>query len=201
MHCTVNDMEIKQSIGICISSDASVTSALSSDDGSTDATSGADAASGDGSNGVVVEAGAPEGGTGDGGADADAGDAGVMSEYGATMYNAEGDDDDCKYHVSWKSTAVKENAGVTFDVNAIRRVDGQPATGANVVLEVFLNVVHPTPSVNITNTESPGGNYKVGPVIFDAPGKWTVRFHFYETCSDLPEDSPHGHAAFYVNVP
>jgi hypothetical protein len=28
-----------------------------------------------------------------------------------------------------------------------------------------------------------------------------VRFHLHENCSDVPEDSPHGHAAFYVSVP
>ena len=34
-----------------------------------------------------------------------------------------------------------------------------------------------------------------------APGKWTVRFHFNEICCDVNSDSPHGHAAFFVNVP
>ena len=48
--------------------------------------------------------------------------------------------------------------------------------------------------------------YKVGPIRFDAAGNapghyWTVRFHLYEECNDSPEDSPHGHAAFYVSVP
>lgn len=33
------------------------------------------------------------------------------------------------------------------------------------------------------------------------PGRWMVRSHLYETCSDEPEDSPHGHAAFFVTVP
>jgi hypothetical protein len=41
----------------------------------------------------------------------------------------------------------------------------------------------------------------VGPIVFDQPGKWVVRFHFFENCDDLVEDSPHGHAAFYVQVP
>jgi hypothetical protein len=117
------------------------------------------------------------------------------------MYNNSGSDDDCKYNVNWESTPVKENVGVTFYMNAIRRADEQPAEGANVVLEVYLNSSHPTPSTNIPNKELSGGNYVVGPVIFDAPGMWTVRFHLYEMCSDDPEDSPHGHAAFYVNVP
>jgi hypothetical protein len=140
----------------------------------------------------------------DGGAGADAAasaDAGGGSDFGATLFNAEGDDDDCKYHVKWTSTAVKENAGVTFDVTVVRRIDGKAATGADVQIEAFLNDVHPTPSTNIKSSESSGGSYAVGPVLFDAAGRWTVRFHFYEMCSDVPSDSPHGHAAFYVNVP
>jgi hypothetical protein len=171
MHCTENGVEIKQAIGMCVV-DGGTSSALSADDGGAD--------------------GGDDGGDGGGG---------TTSDYGPTLYNAEGDDDDCKYHVTWTSTAVKENVGVTFDVTAIRRADGQPATGADVVLEVYLTLTHPTPSLDIRSTESAGGNYKVGPVIFDQPGVWTVRFHFYETCSDEPEDSPHGHAAFRVNVP
>jgi hypothetical protein len=172
-HCIANGVETKQAVGMCLVDDGSAAAAPPPDAG------GAEAADG--------------GGSDDGGA--------MTSEYGDTLYNAEGDDDDCKYHVSWTSTAVKENGGVFFDVNVLRLADGQPATGANVQPEVFLTNIHPTPSTDIPNTESAGGNYKVGPVVFDAPGKWTVRFHFYEMCSDAPEDSPHGHAAFYVHVP
>ncbi|HVU51127.1 MAG TPA: FixH family protein [Polyangia bacterium] len=169
-HCTMNGVEIKQEIGMCVA-----------DTGGTDdagATSQDDAAAGD-----------------DGG-----GDNGGASDFGATLYNHEGDDDDCKYHVTWTSTAVKENEGVTFDVTAIRRADGKPALGANTQLEVFIGN-HPTPTVDIPTKELGGGKYQVGPVVFDEPGQWTVRFHFYETCSDAPEDSPHGHAAFFIQVP
>jgi hypothetical protein len=28
-----------------------------------------------------------------------------------------------------------------------------------------------------------------------------VRFHFYEDCLDLLPDSPHGHAAYFIDVP
>ena len=48
---------------------------------------------------------------------------------------------------------------------------------------------------------STAGNSMPDPINFDAAGDWTVRFHFYETCNDAPEDSPHGHAAFFVHVP
>jgi hypothetical protein len=32
-------------------------------------------------------------------------------------------------------------------------------------------------------------------------GRWVIRFDYFANCSDLPEDSPHGHAAFYIDVP
>jgi len=37
--------------------------------------------------------------------------------------------------------------------------------------------------------------------VFDKSGRWVVRFHFFESCSDVPDDSPHGHVAFYIDVP
>jgi hypothetical protein len=117
------------------------------------------------------------------------------------MYNSSGDDDDCKYHVTWTSSPVRRNADVTFDLTVMRLFDQMPAMGADVTVEAFLGDTHPTPTTDIPNTESAGGKYHVGPLKFDAAGMWTVRFHFYETCSDIPDDSPHGHAAFFVSVP
>lgn len=184
MHCTMNGMAIKQAIGMCMTANGGALTAA--DAAESDAT--ADASSGE--DGAAEDAG----GSGDDGA------GGGGSDYGPTLYNAEGDDDDCKYHVTWTSTDVKENVGVTFDVNVIRRIDDQPATGADVAIEAFLTDIHPTPTNSIPSKESAGGNYRVGPLVFDAPGKWTVRFHFFEMCSDA-EDSPHGHAAFFINVP
>lgn len=120
--------------------------------------------------------------------------------YGPTLFNAEGDDDDCKYHVSWTSTPVRENTNVTFTVMLTKLADSTIATGAGIRAEVYLTDTHPVPPPPQA-TESPAGTYKVGPIKFDAPGDWTVRFHFYEDCDDTPADSPHGHAAFYVRVP
>jgi hypothetical protein len=135
--------------------------------------------------------------------DASASDAGAVSgsHFGATMYNTEGDDDDCKYRVSWLSSPIQQNANVMFTLTATRLADGQPAKGANVGLTAFLTPTHPTPSPAINNGELPGGTYNIGPVIFDAPGMWTVRFVLYPTCSGMPADSPQAHAAFYVAVP
>jgi hypothetical protein len=122
------------------------------------------------------------------------------SDYGDTMFNAEGNDDDCKYHVKWTSTAIRQGTGVTFTVTLTKLADMTPATGAGVRAEVYLTETHPAAPPPAA-TESAGGNYKVGPITFDSPGDWTVRFHFYEQCNDAPEDSPHGHAAFFVHVP
>jgi len=128
-------------------------------------------------------------------------DAGApTSDYGETLFNAEGDDDDCKYHVQWTATAIRAKTNVSFDLTLTKLADMTPATGAGVRAEVFLTDTHPAAPPPAA-TESSGGKYTVGPIKFDAAGDWTVRFHFYENCNDAPEDSPHGHAAFFVHVP
>ncbi len=136
---------------------------------------------------------APDGGIAD--------DGGDVEPYGATRFNQEADDDDCKYHVKWTSTPVYRNKNVTFTVEATRRVDGQPLTGAYPRLEVYLDDTHPAPNTPQKPNEISPGKYSVGPIKFDAAGQWTARFHFYEDCVDLTEDSPHGHVAFFVDVP
>jgi hypothetical protein len=131
-----------------------------------------------------------------------AGDAGpTTSGYGDTMYGTEADDDDCKYHVVYSTTPVCDPAGATFTVTVTKKVDEKPLTGASAHVEAFLSDVHLSPTTNPHSTEQAGGVYAIGPVKFDKPGKWTVRFHFFETCSDTPADSPHGHAAFFIDVP
>ena len=130
----------------------------------------------------------------------DAGDTGG-SDFGETMYNVEGDDDDCKYHMTYSVSTVCENADVYFTAVVKKKFDNTPLTGATPDLEIFLNETHPAPNSNQTAVESPAGTYKIGPVRFDASGNWTVRFHFFHQCEDFLENSPHGHAAFFVNVP
>ncbi len=122
-------------------------------------------------------------------------------DYGPTLYNSEANDDDCKYHVKFTATPVRRNQNVTFTVSANTLADGQPAPGANIDAEVFLNDTHPAPNSGQQTTEKPGGVYDVGPIKFDAAGRWTVRFHLHEECQDSTEDSPHGHVAFYIDVP
>jgi hypothetical protein len=151
---------------------------------------------------------------GDAGAPADAGatdGGGGGVEYGATEFNAEGDDDDCKYHVKWTATPVRQGSDVTFTVTVttkdgnapMRPLPGEGTGGIYPVrAEVFLNDTHPAPNSTQSSAEtSTQGTYTVGPIRFDASGQWTVRFHFHESCEDTLDDSPHGHAAFFVQVP
>jgi hypothetical protein len=136
------------------------------------------------------------------------------SPYGPTMYNAEGDDDDCKYHVNFDVTPdVSLNGKLTFKLTVKKKADLSPATGAidsngdGVALEAFLdsnnNHVAPntTPPTRATETPAGSGIYTITPVEFDMSGRWVVRFHLFELCSDDLDDSPHGHAAFFYDVP
>lgn len=158
---------------------------------------------GTGGNSSTTSAGATTGAGGSTSTSTSTGGAGDGDEYGATLANAEGDDDDCKYHVAWTATDVYQNTDVTFTAVVTTKADGKPAAAGELDVEAFLNDTHPAPNVEggTKVTESPAGTYKIGPVRFDKAGKWTVRFHIHEECSDLTEDSPHGHVAFYVNVP
>lgn len=134
--------------------------------------------------------------------EADGAAAGGDEEYG-TYYGSQGNDDDCKYDVSFTHTCIKVNEPVTFSLQLKHKSDGTPATDADPSHpEIFLEEgSHPSPSNRIKAPEGPDGSYQVGPIVFDRPGRWVVRFHFYEGCSDIPEDSPHGHASFYIDVP
>jgi len=172
-HCTVNGEMIKQAVGACVALQRHAAGGAGDGEASVNASSG---------------------GAGGGGAE---------EESAAVLYNASGDDDDCKYHVSWTSTPVTENKDVMFTVTLTRLADDRPATGAEVTPEVTLDDTHVSPSTDFGSMESPAGSgvYKVGPIRFDQAGRWVVRFHFFEDCSDVPEDSPHGHAAFFVSVP
>jgi hypothetical protein len=141
-------------------------------------------------------------------------DAAPAPEFGDTIYNAEGDDDDCKYHVKFAVTpAVKTNASLTFKVTVTKKADGTSATGAidsqgnGIALEGFLsdNTFHvlpnTTPPTMVSETPAGSGVYTITPVKFDTAGRWVTRFHLYETCSDAVETSPHGHVAFFFDVP
>jgi hypothetical protein len=147
---------------------------------------------------VIQETGACVSGTADAGmtmADAGPGEA-LPGPWGGTSSA----DDDCKYDVSYTVTPVCENNDVTFTVTLKSRTDHKAVTGASPSLEVLDPTGIPAAEGTQTVTET-AGVYKITPIHFNKKGKWTVRFHFFETCSDTPEDSPHGHAAFFITVP
>jgi len=130
----------------------------------------------------------------------DGGDA--TADYGDTRYNGVGDDDDCKYGVNASIVGVGIYQGVDtyFNVVLTNTGDGSAATGAKPEVEIFIDN-HAGDTSRMTFVESPKGTYKIGPVVFDRSGQWTARFHFFESCFDYSEESPHGHAGYFVNVP
>jgi hypothetical protein len=132
------------------------------------------------------------------------------AEYGETLPNSEGDDDDCKYHASWRSTPIRLNQDVTFTVTTTDRTTGLglealadgklPLTRVEVYQPCDLAHFSPAQNGSAKFEETSPGVYTGGPLRFDQPGRWVVRFHFYEQCLD-GEGSPHGHIAFFVDVP
>ncbi len=146
----------------------------------------------------------------DGGAD----DGGSSApEFGETMFNTAGNDDDCKYHVAY---AVKPatDGNVTFTMTLTKlAAPGGPATGAvvdpqhGVSVQAFLDsdnthvTPNTTPPTGASETAPGSGIYTITPVKLDRSGRWVVRFHYFETCDDAVPTSQHGHAAFFVDVP
>jgi len=127
---------------------------------------------------------------------------GAAPDYGDTMKGTEGDDDDCKYHLSFTVPPICAAGGVTFTLT-LTSMDGKPVTGANPSIEATTTDLVDIAQSSGASKEKAGspGVYDIGPVVFGKPGKWLVRFHLFETCSDAPADSPHGHAAFFVDIP
>jgi len=132
------------------------------------------------------------------------------AEYGDTLSNSEGNDDDCKYFVSWASTPIRLNEDVTFTVTTQNLTTQQPLEALEdgdlplTRVEVY-QPCDPTrrgPAQNSKAkfTETSPGVYAGGPLRFDQSGRWVVRFHLYEECLD-GEGSPHGHIAFFIDVP
>lgn len=131
-------------------------------------------------------------------------------EYGATLSNSEGDDDDCKYHASFTSTPIRLNEDVTFTVTVKDLVD-QVGLEALADGELPLSRIEayqpcdatrrgPAQNSKAKFQKVSDGVYSGGPLRFDQSGRWVVRFHFYEQCLD-GEGSPHGHVAFFIDVP
>lgn len=130
-----------------------------------------------------------------------AGGAAAEEEEQLTLFNAEGDDDDCKYHVAFSASCVERNRDVTLTLQANNRSDDAAVVGATPTTEIYLSDTHLAPNTKPKTVVVEPGVYEIGPVRFDEPGRWTVRFHLFEECLDAREESPHGHVAFYVDVP
>jgi hypothetical protein len=134
-------------------------------------------------------------------------DDGGVSDFGPTLKGSEGDDDDCKYHLKWTTTCITENTDFTVTVTITDKVDGKPVvtTPGKLDYELYLESngdAHLAPNTNPKyRTTSTPGTYTLGPLRVDKAGEWTLRFHIRPDCVDLTEDSPHGHAAFFVKVP
>jgi hypothetical protein len=130
--------------------------------------------------------------------------------YGETLYGDSGDDDDCKYEAHWTSTPIRLKENVTFTITATDLTTGKPlealADGKLALsrLEVYepCKLEHRPPLLDAQAkfSETAPGVYTGGPIQFDESGRWVVRFHFYEECLD-GDTSPHGHIAFFVDVP
>ncbi len=124
--------------------------------------------------------------------------------YGPALHGSFGSDDDCKYDVAWTSTPICVGQPVYFTVLATRRADDSPLTAASPVPDVVLDCGKAVIDQRLVRSPSPEvapGTYVVGPVVFPESGRWVFRLHFDEQCLDVEDDSPHGHAAFWVNVP
>jgi hypothetical protein len=88
-----------------------------------------------------------------------------------------------------------------FTVTLKDAVMNQPIHGATGVRPEVFNTssMAPVNTSKSMTTETSNGVYKIGPINFPSAGNYTVRFHFFEDCTDT-ETSPHGHAAFFVDV-
>lgn len=165
---------------------------------------GAGGAGADGAHGHGGAGDADHEHAGAGGADADHEHAAGSEEPYEVRYNDQAADDDCKYDASFSTSCLELDKPVTLTFTLRQRATGELGKGAKPNSpEIYLasNPQHISPSLGITATEGPSGQYAIKGVVFDTPGRWVVRFHYFEECSDLPEDSPHGHVAFYLDVP
>ena len=126
---------------------------------------------------------------------------GAPAEENPIHYNAESDDDDCKYHLSFTATPVRVNQNVTFKVTVTELAGAKgPVTGGAVELAGTLDDAVPIANTEPKTTEAPPGTYTISPIKFPQAGRWVIKYHLFEDCKDV-EDSPHGHASFYIDVP
>ena len=132
--------------------------------------------------------------------DPDAGDEEPGSTYGDPVQGTDADDDLCKYHVRWSAPPLTVGQPITFALDGVNLADGAPMHGAAPRIEAFLDETHVLATAGQTRAEPTPGHYTIGGISFDTAGTWTVRFHFFDGCTEVAEDSPAGHVAFLVDV-
>jgi hypothetical protein len=121
---------------------------------------------------------------------------GLGDAAGSTAIN----DDLCEFHAIVVPICAGAGRGLFFDVE-LSTMDGEVVPpGAAPYAEAFSSPVHPAPSTG-DGVELATGRYRIGPVVFDVPGYWTVTLHFFGTCRDDLAASPHAHVTLNLQVP
>jgi hypothetical protein len=111
----------------------------------------------------------------------------------------ESSDEDCSFHLSVRPecSPVARQLYVNVDLSGL--VTGHLVAGGKPYIEAYSGLAHLAPSVGVGKEVSPG-RYRIGPVVFDEAGRWTVALHFFGACADGPH-SPHAHLSLIVGVP
>jgi hypothetical protein len=130
----------------------------------------------------------------------DAGD-GEPTGFGATSSAREADDDLCKYKVGWSVPAIARGRDLTFTITVRARDGAAMVRGAAPRAEAFLEEARIADVTGATSRETAPGTYAIGPIRFDTPGRWTVRWHLFATCTLAAPESPRSQVAFFVDVP
>jgi len=133
--------------------------------------------------------------------------------YGDPNFNDSGDDDECKYHMTWSATPIAKNQPFTITVNATNLLTGEPldTIAAQVAGKPALSRIEPsipcqpshlapTAAYEAAVKQIGPGQFTVGPFSLDESGRWVIRYHFYEECLDSTT-TPHAHVSFFVDVP
>jgi hypothetical protein len=110
-------------------------------------------------------------------------------------------DDLCEFQATVVPTCdASAPRALVFEVE-LASIEGKAVpAGAAPYIEAFSSPIHPAPSTG-GGMETTNGRYRIGPVVFDVPGSWTVTLHFFGTCRDSLPQSPHAHVTMNVEVP
>jgi hypothetical protein len=120
-----------------------------------------------------------------------AGDEGALSLY----------DDLCEFHAEVVPTCDgSAPRSLYFDAELSTIAGDDVPPGAAPYVEAFSGPTHPAPSTG-GGMEITTGSYRMGPVVFDQSGLWTITLHFFGMCRDSVQMSPHAHVTMQLEVP